>query len=939
MGIGSQAQATMPVSILSSCAAAGTPGPARRHRDMSTTSPGRAAGYRGVLGALVCGLALALALAAPAPAAAAQAPPGQEVDPAGADDSAPADDTLVPPRLLEDVQPVYPPDAQAKGIAAVVVVELEIGADGRVQEVTVTQPAQARDYGFDEAAVAAARGLVFEPARVGGEAVPVRLDYRFGFEAPQPPAVEVEPVETPPAVRGTSQLHGTLRERGTRLPLVGVKVTIFRGSGPDAEGFETETDAQGNFRFGQLIADDWRILAEPEGYYPVRETERLEAKKRTTARYFIERRSYNPYDVVVDTKRVRREVSRTSISAERAARIPGTFGDVLGVVQNFPGVARTPANQLVVRGSAPEDSKFFLSGSRVPLLYHFSNLRSIMPAGMVERVNFYSGNFSVEYGRVTGGVVDIDIKQLAPKKIGGHVDVSVFDAAGYLEAPIGKKLAVAVSARRSYFDAFLGASQNKRVVQPRYFDVHGLVSYRPRAAHHLQSLWLFSGDRRELYSAERPDTPEDLNIIRFLRGVTEYHYVPNDKFDNELEISFGRDTENSEINVSFDETDPFNRSTRYQMQLRESARYRFVDAFALRGGVDVLFEHVDRSVRDLPAIREGQGQVTDPDEGSIDVDTDVDPQPLLTSNSVGANYSTAGFIEIEARPHSSLLLVPGVRFDHFSRTESFAVSPRFTARQSIGERWAIKGGVGLFVQEPPFDETDRAFGNPQLGLEKAVHYSVGAEYMPRPHINLGITGFYKSMYDLVSAVDTSSVDDDGSPLLTNGGSGRAMGLEFTAQHEFSNNLYAQASYTLSRSERVDDGQPGRRRFDHDQPHVFTLIGSYRLPRNWEIGLRFRYASGNLYTPINGSFYDADAEEYRAVSGSVNTARHPDFHQLDVRIDKRWIYKRWMLNAYLDVQNLYNRREEAYDYNFDFSRRSATKVGLPILPILGLKAEF
>ena len=64
-----------------------------------------------------------------------------------------------------------------------------------------------------------------------------------------------------------------------------------------------------------------------------------------------------------------------------------------------------------------------------------------------------------------------------------------------------------------------------------------------------------------------------------------------------------------------------------------------------------------------------------------------------------------------------------------------------------------------------------------------------------------------------------------------------------------------------------------------------------------------------------------------------------FHQLDVRIDKRWSYETWILGAYLDIQNVYNQQNpEGMSYNFDFSETDVS-VGLPILPVIGLRGEF
>ena len=93
------------------------------------------------------------------------------------------------------------------------------------------------------------------------------------------------------------------------------------------------------------------------------------------------------------------------------------------------------------------------------------------------------------------------------------------------------------------------------------------------------------------------------------------------------------------------------------------------------------------------------------------------------------------------------------------------------------------------------------------------------------------------------------------------------------------------------------------------------------------------------TPISGAVYNASEDEYRPSYGEVNTARRPSFHQLDLRVDKRWVYQDWMFSAYLDIQNVYNSRnptDQFYNYNF---RQKRLSQGMPLVPIIGMRAEF
>jgi outer membrane receptor protein involved in Fe transport len=270
------------------------------------------------------------------------------------------------------------------------------------------------------------------------------------------------------------------------------------------------------------------------------------------------------------------------------------------------------------------------------------------------------------------------------------------------------------------------------------------------------------------------------------------------------------------------------------------------------------------------------------------------------------------------------------------------VQPRLTARWSATDRLTIKGGAGYFVQEPTPDQTDPAFGNPALKTERSVHLSAGTEYKPRPWITLDATVFYKDISNLVSRSSATVTDASGMTRpenYTNGGHGRAYGLELVARHEFTSKFSGWLAYTLSRATRHDAGGSEDRLFDYDQTHILTVIASYLLPRNWQIGGRFRLVSGNPITPVVGSVYNASIDRYQPTYGAVNSDRLPAFHQLDLRVDKRWIYQRWMLNLYLDIQNIYNRANvEDRDYNFNY-RQSNPQQGLPILPILGVKAEF
>ena len=117
-----------------------------------------------------------------------------------------------------------------------------------------------------------------------------------------------------------------------------------------------------------------------------------------------------------------RSVTKETLDQREISRIPGTNGDALRSLLNLPGVGRPPAlaGLLIVRGSAPQDSQYFIDGTPVPIVYHFGGLSSVVPTEMIDRLDFYPGNFSAQYGRAMGGIVDVGLLNPASDRLHGH---------------------------------------------------------------------------------------------------------------------------------------------------------------------------------------------------------------------------------------------------------------------------------------------------------------------------------------------------------------------------------------------------------------------------------------------------------------------------------------------------------------------------------------
>jgi len=846
------------------------------------------------------------------------------------------------PKLIRQAKVSYPKEAEGK-VAEEIRIKLLVDLDdkGQVVGAAVLEPKTSTGLGFEESALTAAYDLGFEPAELAGKPVAVQINYIFTFPVPKPPAPPAPPTTTAvaekPAPMPVENFSGSLVERGTRLPMAGILVTVFRTEGEAPVGFENITDASGTFHFFDLAPGEWKVRIEPPSYYPFRTTEEIRPGERTEAKYYVEKGSYNPFDVIVEAIRERKEVSRVVIESAVIEKMPGAAGDPLAVIQNFAGVARAQAfsGEIIVRGSAPYDTKFFFDGTQVPNVYHFGGLRSVLPVGMIDNLEFYPGNFSPYYSDATGGIVDVGVKKLKPKKAGGYVDVNLFDSGLYLETPIGEKAAVAIAARRSYVDylferAIPSDAPVSQLQLPRYYDYQLLANYRPAPAHDLR-LFVFGSDDAfhvVLRNAARAGTQVSGNQITdatsFWRVLGTYKYIPNSHFENTIRLSRGTDRTDIQF-FSF----ILNYDTTFT-HFRDTARYEWSKGLALQGGLDIQYGSIS-GVFNLPhPPQEGQ---------TVSGVGDLGGTLHQEVNNKGYFWPIGTFAELEWKPIKQLLLLPGVRFDYFQSVSQLAVAPRFTTRYELTPKVTLKGGVGVFYQQPSFDQTDSVFGTPTLKCERAIHYSAGTEWKPRKYLVLDATGFYKDLSNMVSITQASLNNETGATRYDNKGAGRVYGLELVGKHELTSKFVGWLAYTLMRAERRDSGSSDYRLFQYDQTHILTLFGSYTLPRNWQIGSRFRYVTGNPSTPVTGSVYNASTDTYSPVNGTTYSGRVPAFYQLDIRVDKKWIYNTWMLTAYLDLQNVQNRTNpESAEYNYNFSKFQYSQ-GLPIYPILGVKGEF
>lgn len=861
------------------------------------------------------------ALAAIAVCATAEGAIGQDAKP-----PAPARAALEPPVLRDFVQASYPPDAEKRGLEAVVILSLDIDASGRVIAATVIDPA---GNGFDEAALAAARAFVFSPARRGGTPIPSRITYRYTFSLKEKPAAKDAAPSKDAAPR--TLLRGRVDVGGTTVPLAGARVRIV-GAGTSTE---VTTGEDGTWKVPDLPPGTYRVTTSAPGYEELAVDEDVEAGKLTEVVYRLQV-PRGADEVVVRGDRPPREVTKRTIEQRELTRIPGTNGDALRALENLPGVARPPAfiGFLIVRGSAPTETEIYVDGSFIPLAYHFGGLSSVFPSEMLERLDFYPGNFGVKYGRVTGAIVDMGIR--SPKDDGqyhGVAQLDLIDARIMAEGPVPflKGVTFLAGARRSHVDTWLGpaleASGAGVTTAPVYYDYQAFLETRPTPRTRVRAGVYGSDDRLEILIKQPLSADPIIGgtigfRTAFWRAQAEVKHELSDDTRATAMLSYGLDRLRFSVGGLFlDLTD-------HPVTSRLELSHRITKGVTINVGQDVLWMPYEIAINAPPPPRSGE-----PDPGPF-----VARRPLVFQGT-DTIYRPGAYAELELAPHERLRLVPGFRADYAKDTKRWDASPRLSGRYVVAAAYpktTLKGGVGIFHQPPQPEDTNVVFGTPGLHSATAVHYALGVEQELSRNVEVSVEPFYKQL----DRLDTRVSRPDGASEIVDVGAGHVVGVESLLRYKPDGRFFGWIAYTLSRSMRRATPSDPLVLFEFDQTHILTMLGSYRLGRGWEFGARFRYTSGRLDTPCQGGIFDSAAGAYACQSGPTFSRRLPAFNQLDLRIDKTWLYDSGVkLSAYLDLLNVYNRRNvEGVSYNYDYSR-STYAGGLPILPSLGVRVEM
>jgi TonB family protein len=858
------------------------------------------------------------------------------------------------PRIAHFVNADFPDSLIEKGVSGVVMFDLLISATGTVDSAAVVNGLHPV---LDTSALKAVRMFRFTPAISQGKPVPVVLRYAYKF------IIEDKTVNTPKQVN----FRGTIREKGTREKLANVNIAVSFGRNFEDGRIIATMDSLGGFSFIDLPEGTVRTKIIASGYKPITKDVCIKKGKALRQSFWLERDSYNDNEIVVYGQAPDEEIQSYEVGPKELKRVAGFNGEAVKLLQALPGVARPffGGNEIIVRGADNSDSKFYVDGIELPYLYHdmsydFLMYRGILNTDALQSVSLFPGGWGVGYGNAIGGIIDLKTREAQKDRWHGMLDLNIKGLNFLFETPLWKNAGIIGSFRGNFLFDEVG-----------FFDRHVLGEKNDN----VQDYWDYS--LRFDWQLSRSN---HIAITTIGAMDTSYQFTSqwqqSIKHDPSVEASsFGKSLKMLIASWTFALSPECRnlltygiRPTSFKTLENESQDYMYnADSKALRQDVHDEFKCKIHEGLNLTC---GLDLRFEPFTSLSELSTHDTVYSYATKSMFGP---LAAYLSCEWKPLDKLTLTPGLRYDYYTQLDyhgtwlpefwdysskfinnqtRFSGDPslRISGKYQLDAKRALTASIGNYNESP--DSMIMVIGRPNgVSSEKASQYTLGYEWKMGDIVSLDCQGYVGRQWDKFRWKTSEEIAENGSSYFADNGLARMEGLELMLRHLQTSHFFGWISYALSYSERYDFSAQKWVEYDYNSLNNIQLVANWFFKGNQGLGVRFQYTDGYPYTPYVVQLYDATYFQYIAKQGALNSKHFPPYLGLDLRYEKKFIFKRSMLTAYIEGERLLHILQYVKDkngnpvyspgeynqYNYDFSGFESQ----PIWPMasLGVTWEF
>jgi hypothetical protein len=695
----------------------------------------------------------------------------------------------------------------------------------------------------------------------------------------------------------------------------------------------TTTDMDGNYALTDLKPGLYNLQVSFLGY-TTKTLFDIEAytNKKTILNISLAQSSESLDEVVIKespyTKTAESPLSVKTVSANEIERYPGGNRDISRVIQSLPGVSTGLSfrNDIIVRGGSPNENRFFIDGIEIPTINHFSTQgasggsNGFINVDFIKEVDFYSGAFPANRGNTLSSIMEFGFKEGRNDRIASRFTIGATEAGLSLEGPFSKKknnTTFIASYRRSYQQLLFKVIGLPFL--PLYNDAQFKIKTSFKNKSELIVLGIGAFDKFKLNLGAN-ETEDQQYLLGFLPYFNQWNYTVGARYrkftDKGNYILVASRTQQNNENFKYRDNENDNPDALlFRLTSNESEnKLRYEQNMLLKGfklNFGAGYEFAQYEINSTAVIPTDAGNY------------------IATYRSNINQHKGALFGQVSRSFFNSRLsLSLGLRTDINSYNSRMSnplrqLSPRFSASYTIKPGWNINFNTGRYYQLPPNttlsyrDSLGTLTNKNTLNYIGNTQFVIGTDYTTQSNTRVSIEGFLKLynnypflLDDSISLANLGAVYGVVGDAPANSNSdGRAYGFEVSVQQKLFKGFFGIASYTFAISEFTDKN--GDYRYSSwDRRHVFSISLGKKFKRNWDIGTRFGLATGNPFTPYDVAYsslisvWDVKGEAQLDFN-QLNEGRNSLGQQWDIRVDKRWYFKKWSLNLYLDIRNVLN----------------------------------
>ncbi|MGD0339618.1 MAG: TonB-dependent receptor [Bacteroidota bacterium] len=736
-------------------------------------------------------------------------------------------------------------------------------------------------------------------------------------------------------------IKGKVVDGESKLDLAGAQIFIRENKAT------TSTDDKGQFEIKGIPVGSYSITCNYIGYEKILKTDIIVRTERITFVNIEMRASLIEVSgVTVDAgyfaEIQTQPLSTINFSSEEIRRSPGAAGDVSRIIFGLPSLAKLndTKNSLIVRGGSPVENGFYVDNIEIPNINHFPTQGStegpigILDVDFIEDVNFNCGGFTADYGSKLSSIMNVKFREGNRNTTDVQLDMSMQGFGGMMEGPLVKGHgSYLISVRRSYLDLILDL-MNEKVGIPTYSDVQGKITYDLSEQHKLSFIDVFSDDKQVMNQKNAIDS--DINIYPIdhsyanTGGVNWQWIWGKNGFSNTSIAHTYSSTEISWLQARDAKLLLKNSSIEQEWKIRNVSHWILDAENKINFGFDIKYNVIDYS-QFYNDYQDALGNKT----------------PAMVVNQSIRSPQGGIFVSYSLQLANRLTISPGGRIDYYKYNNDVKISPRFSLTYHFTDITSLTGTYGIYYQNIPWIIAAQNSDFRNLKTPRADHYVLSFNHLLTESTKLTVELYDKEYRNFPMDPSQPSLflfDEavvEGVFLnhtsLVSAGDARSSGVEVTVQKKMAENIYGLIAGSYYRSNYKGLNGTWYERV-YDNKFNFSIEGGYKLDEKWEFSLRWLYAGGAPYTPFDAQ---ASLASHKGVFDGtrINAARLPDFHSLNIRVDKRYYFASTTLTVYLSIWNAYNRRNiSSYTWN-EMKDKIMEEQMWGILPVFGIKYEF